>query len=114
MFDTEEFVAACRGALEEHTPELAVKELLSAAIGKPGEIEAALGTPGEGGIQTLHRSDVLTIINVIWPPGMAIYPHDHQLWAAIGLYGGQEDNTFFRRDPGGQGLASVSCSRRTP
>ena len=97
MFETEEFVAACRSALDEHTPELAVKDLVSAAISRPGEIEAALGTPEEGGIQTLHRSDELTIINVIWPPGMAIYPHDHQLWAVIGLYGGQEDNTFFRR-----------------
>ena len=104
MFDVDEFVAACRGALDEHTPELAVKELLSEAIARPGEIEAALGTPEDGGIQTLHRSDELTVINVIWPPGMAIYPHDHQLWAVIGLYGGQEDNTFYRRNSEGQGL----------
>ena len=26
-------------------------------------------------------------------------PHNHQMWAAIGIYGGQEDNTFYRRDP---------------
>ncbi len=104
MFDVDEFVAACRGALEEHTPELAVKELLNSAVARPGEIEAALGTPEDGGISTLHRSDELTIINVIWPPGMTIYPHDHQLWAVIGLYGGQEDNTFFRRNRDGQGL----------
>ena len=104
MFEVAEFVASCQEALKEHTPELAVKELLSSAIAKPGEIEAALGTPTDGGIATLLRSDDLTIINVIWPPGMAIYPHDHQLWAAIGLYGGQEDNTFFRRNRDGQGL----------
>ena len=35
---------------------------------------------------------------------MTIYPHDHQLWAVIGLYGGQEDNTFYRRNRDGQGL----------
>ena len=104
MFDVEEFVAACRGALEERTPELAVKELVSSAIARPQEIEAALGTPEDGGITTLHRSEELTIINVIWPPGMTIYPHDHQLWAVIGLYGGQEDNTFYRRNREGQGL----------
>ncbi len=104
MFDVDEFVSACRSALEEHTPELAIKELLSSAISKSGEIEAGLGTPDEGGITTLHCSPELTIINVIWPPGMAIYPHDHQLWAVIGLYGGQEDNTFFRRNPKGEGL----------
>lgn len=104
MFDVDEFVAACRGALGEHAPELAVKELLNAAIDRPGELEAALGTPDQGGITTLHRSAELTVLNVVWPPGMAIYPHDHQLWAVIGLYGGQEDNTFFRRKAGGAGL----------
>jgi len=29
---------------------------------------------------------------------MAVYPHDHRMWALIGLYGGREDNTFYRRD----------------
>ena len=33
---------------------------------------------------------------------MAIYPHEHRMWAAIGLYRGREDNTFYRRS--GRGL----------
>lgn len=37
----------------------------------------------------------------VWAPGMSIYPHDHRMWAAIGLYGGREDNAFYRRTPGG-------------
>jgi predicted metal-dependent enzyme (double-stranded beta helix superfamily) len=32
---------------------------------------------------------------------MRIFPHDHQMWACIGIYGGQEDNTFYRRSPDG-------------
>ena len=28
---------------------------------------------------------------------MTLFPHDHRMWAAIGVYGGQEDNTFYRR-----------------
>ena len=32
---------------------------------------------------------------------MALYPHEHRMWAAIGMYGGQEDNAFFRRAPKG-------------
>src|SRR5690606_16709 len=28
---------------------------------------------------------------------MSIYPHDHRMWAVIGIYAGQEDNRFFRR-----------------
>ena len=35
---------------------------------------------------------------------MALYSHDHQLWAVVGLYGGQEDNTFFKRNAEGAGL----------
>lgn len=29
-------------------------------------------------------------------------PHDHGMWAAIGLYGGREDNHFYRRDAEGR------------
>ena len=32
---------------------------------------------------------------------MAIYPHDHRMWAVIGVFGGQEDNTFFKRSASG-------------
>ena len=28
-------------------------------------------------------------------------PHDHRMWAVIGIYGGAEDNTLYRRGPGG-------------
>ena len=36
---------------------------------------------------------------------MAVYPHDHRMWAVIGLYGGREDNTFYRRSPEGLQVA---------
>jgi predicted metal-dependent enzyme (double-stranded beta helix superfamily) len=28
---------------------------------------------------------------------MSFRPHDHRMWAAIGIYAGGEDNTFYRR-----------------
>ena len=37
---------------------------------------------------------------------MTLYPHNHLMWAVIGLYGGQEDNTFFRRR--GAGLERIN------
>lgn len=45
------------------------------------------------------------MLNVIWAPGMSIYPHDHRMWAVIGIYGGREDNTFYRRSA--QGLVQA-------
>jgi predicted metal-dependent enzyme (double-stranded beta helix superfamily) len=41
---------------------------------------------------------------------MQLPAHDHRMWAAIGIYAGQEDNAFFRRagqtltDSGGKEL----------
>jgi predicted metal-dependent enzyme (double-stranded beta helix superfamily) len=101
MFDRDTFVADCRAALGESTPEVAVREAVERAVAGPGEVERALGRPSWGGVTTLHRSPELTILNVVWAPGMAMYPHDHRMWAVIGLYGGREDNTFYRRSPEG-------------
>jgi predicted metal-dependent enzyme (double-stranded beta helix superfamily) len=28
---------------------------------------------------------------------MTIMPHDHRMWAVIGIYSGREDNIFWRR-----------------
>jgi predicted metal-dependent enzyme (double-stranded beta helix superfamily) len=108
MFDKERFTEACLAALMEGSPQRAVIELVREAVGAPREIERSLGTPSTGGIFTVHHSDDLTILNVIWPPHMEIPPHDHRMWAVIGIYGGQEDNTFFRRRKDGPGLERVN------
>lgn len=96
MFDIDEFVGDCRTALAEDDPRPAIKELLERAVASPEELARALpATRAE--IVPLHASDDLSVIKVIWAPGMSIRPHNHLMWAAIGLYGGQEDNTFYRR-----------------
>jgi predicted metal-dependent enzyme (double-stranded beta helix superfamily) len=48
----------------------------------------------------LYRAPNLTVLDVVWPPHMTLFPHDHRMWAAIGIYGGREDNAFYRRDGG--------------
>jgi predicted metal-dependent enzyme (double-stranded beta helix superfamily) len=32
---------------------------------------------------------------------MFVPPHDHLMWAINGIYGGEEDNVFYRRTPAG-------------
>jgi predicted metal-dependent enzyme (double-stranded beta helix superfamily) len=59
--------------------------------------------PTEGGLEFLHRGPDLTVIHIVWAPRMRLYPHDHRMWAAIGIYAGREDNAFFRRDPDAPG-----------
>jgi predicted metal-dependent enzyme (double-stranded beta helix superfamily) len=48
-------------------------------------------------LRVLYRSEDLTVLNVIWPL-MTLFPHDHRMWAIIGIYSGREDNAFYRRD----------------
>jgi predicted metal-dependent enzyme (double-stranded beta helix superfamily) len=97
----EDIVARCRTALDEHTPVLAVRDVVSELVASPASLEQALGPVEQGGITTLHHAADLTVLHVAWTPGMTINPHEHQMWAVIGMYGGQEDNTFYRRSPGG-------------
>ncbi|HEY6931235.1 MAG TPA: hypothetical protein VJA66_16300 [Thermoanaerobaculia bacterium] len=105
MFELERFIEDCREALAESLPQSAIQELVERAASEPGSVEKALGTPRSGGIETLYRSPELTILNIIWSPCMTLYPHDHRMWAVIGLYGGREDNVFYRRTP--QGLEAA-------
>jgi predicted metal-dependent enzyme (double-stranded beta helix superfamily) len=108
MFDTERFVEACLAAVKEQSPQQHIQELVREAMSAPGEVLKAVGTPTTSGITTLHRSEELTVLNVVWAPHMAIYPHDHRTWAVIGIYGGQEDNSFYRRLKEGPGLELVN------
>ena len=106
MFDKDLFIEACLAAVKQAEPQRNVRDLVREAISEHGSVEAALGTPTEGGITTVFRSDELTVLNVIWAPHMSIYPHDHRTWAVIGIYGGQEDNTFYKRTRG-EGAAGL-------
>ena len=99
MFDIEEFVADCRAALERDQSSAAVREVVARAVSKPAALIKALGEPARGQIQPVHHSPELTILNVIWAPKMTIFPHNHDMWAVIGIYSGREDNVFWRRLP---------------
>ena len=93
----EDIVSRCQAAIAEHTPALAVRDVLDELVADPKSLARAIGPVEEGGITTLHNAADLTVLHVAWTPGMALNPHDHRMWAAIGIYGGQEDNAFFRR-----------------
>ena len=95
--DLERFIADCRAAHAADRSHKAVREVVARAVSAPGEVLRWLGAPQRGEVQTLFRSPELTILNVIWAPYMTIYPHNHRMWAVIGVYTGREDNIFWRR-----------------
>ena len=103
MFELDQFIADCRAAVSHDPTHKSVREIVARAVSEPAAVIAGIGAPARVGVQNLHNSAELTILNVIWGPGMTIMPHNHLMWAVIGIYTGREDNIFWRRLPGENG-----------
>jgi predicted metal-dependent enzyme (double-stranded beta helix superfamily) len=96
MFDVDRFIAECRGASAANGSP-AVLEVVASAVAAPSDILKAFGEPRRAGLHQVFRSAELTILNVVWGPRMCQLPHNHKMWAVIGMYTGREDNIFWRR-----------------
>lgn len=97
MFDIDTFIADCRSAVDKDPSHRSAAEVVRRALSDPAAVLAALGEPTEPGITPLYQSANLTILNLAWKPSTTIPPHNHEMWAVIGVYGGREDNIFWRR-----------------
>ena len=100
MFDVERFTEDCLEANAEVDAHKAVLALVERTCSDPAAVIAGLGEPSRAGVTRLYHSDELTILNLVWGPQMTLMPHDHRMWAVIGIYTGREDNIFWRRQPG--------------
>src|SRR4030081_869404 len=100
MFDLDQFVSDCRAALAADRSHRHVREVVARAVADPAAVLKGLGDPQRAGLHKLYQSSDLTVLNVVWAPMMTIMPHNHAMWAVIGIYTGREDNIFWRRVPG--------------
>ncbi len=102
MFDLDRFIADCRDAIAEDASHKAVREIVARAVADPTGVMKAVGEPRCGGVERIYSAPDLTIINVVWAPLMTVMPHEHRMWAVIGVYTGGEDNMYWRRigEPG--------------
>lgn len=121
MFDVERFIEDCKSAVKADPSHKSVHEIVTRAVSEPTAVMAALGEPCRAGVTTLYHADDLTILNLAWGPHQNIMPHDHNMWAVIGMYGGREDNMFWRKIPGSAdgrveaaGAKSLSTGDCTP
>ena len=96
MFDIDNLIEECRAAIKETDPRKAVREVLLRTLEQPAGVAEALART-QGGLDILHCTEDLTVLNAVWAPHMNLLPHDHRMWACIGIYGGTEDNSFYRR-----------------
>ena len=96
MFDLDSLISDCRSAAGDSDPRAAIRDVLRRTVERPQPVADALGRD-EGGIEVLYCSDDVTVLNVIWAPHMTIFPHEHRMWAAIGIYAGAEVNQLYKR-----------------
>lgn len=101
MFEKEGFIESCRAAAKESDPRGAIESVVARAVSSPGEIMRCLGEPQRAGFNVLYKGEDLTILNLYWGPQLHVQPHDHRMWAIIGIYAGREENFFYQRTAGG-------------
>jgi predicted metal-dependent enzyme (double-stranded beta helix superfamily) len=91
-----QFIADLRAALAERLRQ-AVKEVVARAVADPAALLRCISEPEKPSLQILLSAPDLTVLNVVWSPKQMTLPHDHRMAAIIGMYGGREDNMFWRR-----------------
>src|SRR6266576_3078138 len=96
-FDLDQLVSDCRKAVRENAPQAPISEILARSLSDRASLVSALGEPKRAEMQKLYQGSDLTILNVIWAPWMTLLPHNHKMWAVIGIYSGRADNIFWGR-----------------
>jgi predicted metal-dependent enzyme (double-stranded beta helix superfamily) len=103
VFELERFTEECRAAVRADPTHRATREVVARAVSDPAGVLAGLGEPCRAEVQKLYHAPDLTILNVVWAPGMTVRPHNHLMWAVIGIYTGRENNIWWRRLPADAG-----------
>ena len=104
--DVTELIDACREAAGGNKPSRDVSELVTAFLRQPN-LPGLLGAGDRSTYEALYRGeDILVLHGVVPPTPSPVAPHDHRMWAVIGVYQGLEHNELFVRAEGG-GLESV-------
>jgi predicted metal-dependent enzyme (double-stranded beta helix superfamily) len=96
-FELDRFIDDVKRARREKDSQKAVDEILARTVSDPRAVLLGLGEPTEAGIHTLYQAQDLTILNIVWAPLMVLLPHNHNMWASIGIYTGREDNVIWTR-----------------
>jgi predicted metal-dependent enzyme (double-stranded beta helix superfamily) len=94
----QELVDKCRDAATTDDPVAGVMAVLDAFLHQPN-LEQQLGTADRSTYEAVYRGPDLLVLHAVVPPTpRPVDPHDHRMWAVIGVYHGQEDNQLFARN----------------
>lgn len=95
MFKINHFIENCINAIVDGQE--AIRKIVEEAVSNRAKVMSELGEPKHAGITPIYKSHDLTIINFVWAPYMSLMPHNHQMFAVVGIYSGREDNILWRR-----------------
>jgi predicted metal-dependent enzyme (double-stranded beta helix superfamily) len=113
VFDASAFVSDVQSAAASADPVAAVHEVVASAIRDGSSIDATLGTEFKREPDTLFSSETLTVQRILWPGGVWTSPHDHRVWAVIGVYTGEEMNRLYKNTSDGlQELQTCAVAQR--
>ena len=104
--DLDGLLADLTDAASESQPLLAVRDVLQRAVSSPGWLQEALPATDRAELVPLLVSPSVSVFKAVWAEGMAVPPHDHRMWGAIGVYAGREDNEYYRRHD--EGIEAVN------
>ena len=96
-FSVDSFLCDVHAANADASPRHAVCDVVARAVSAPEAVEREFGPLVHGESTVLFRSPELLVLHIVWPPEIRVAPHEHNLWAVMGIYRGVEDNTFYRR-----------------
>lgn len=104
MFDLQQFVQECQSALDDPKPAQRIESLVKEAISDPNAVRDAFANAESverlGPISFACRDVSISVADVTTPPGLRSPAHNHNMWAVIGVYDGQEHNRFYRYEDG--------------
>ena len=110
MFDLQDFITRCEQFVGATDGPRRVLDLMRSVVGDAEAIKSAIVPGGDSprAIRdlTLFRSEELFVLNAAVYPHLKSPPQDHCMWAVIGIYEGQENNTFYRRS--GKGIEEIN------
>jgi predicted metal-dependent enzyme (double-stranded beta helix superfamily) len=109
LIEMQKFIEDCIAANKDSNPQESVKEVLEKGVSDPAAMLKAIGEPTEAGLKVFLRSKDLTIFAATWTPQMNLLPHNHRMWANIGIYTGREDNILWERQEEGLEANDVRC-----
>ena len=109
LIEMQKFIEDCIAANKDSNPQEAVKEVLARGVSNPQAMLKAIGEPKEAGLKVFLRSKDLTIFAAAWTPQMNLMPHNHHMWANIGIYTGREDNIIWERNNNSLEAHDVRC-----